>query len=293
MRIAVLSDIHANLPAMNAVIEAVDACRPTQVVVAGDIINRGPQPLRCLETILQRRRECGWRVLKGNHEDFVLLEAAATAGRADWERKLYAHTHWTMERLRDHLPELRELPDRVVLEGPDGGELRFVHASMRSNRHGLYEDMEEGDVGELIAPAPRVLTVGHTHVPFVRPLGEVLVVNAGAAGLPFDGDPRASFALLSWEEPRWRADIIRVDYDRAEAEADFDHTGYAADAGPMVALIRDELRHARPRLGWWHRRYESRVARGELSLEESIDRLIEDIGEGARPRPVTGASTPG
>lgn len=282
MRVAVISDIHANRPALRAVLAAVDACRPTHVVVAGDIVNRGPQPRHCLETILQRKRDCAWQVLKGNHEDFVLLEASAPAGRAEWERLLYAHTHWTMDRLGEHLPGLRELPDRVVLEGPDGGELRFVHASMRSNRHGLYEDMEEGDVGELIAPAPRVLTVGHTHVPFVRAVGDVLVVNAGAAGLPFDGDPRGSFALLSWEEPRWRAEIIRVSYDRAEAEADFTRTGYLAEGGPMVPLVLDELRHARPRLGWWHRRYEQRVARGEMSLAHSVERLLEDIGEGVR-----------
>lgn len=282
MRIAVLSDIHANLPALLATLAAVDGTAADVVVVAGDIVNRGPSSLACLERILQRRERHGWRLLKGNHEDFVVREAEAPPNRPDWLRKLYAHTRWTLERVREHLPLLRALPDHVELEGPDGSQLRFTHASMRGNRHGLYEDMDEGDLGELIAPPPRVLTVGHTHIPFIRTVDATLVVNAGAAGLPFDGDTRASFAVLDWSAGAWRARIVRVPYDHEAAEAAFHNSGYLDDAGPMAPLILDELRQARPRLGWWHRHYERSVAAGELTIEESVERLLDDARDRAR-----------
>jgi predicted phosphodiesterase len=276
MRLIVLSDIHANRPALEAVLAEVDARAPTHVVVAGDIINRGPHPRCCLERILERRATHHWQVLRGNHEDFVILEADAPRRGTEWEQKLYAHTRWTLRHVRDLVPALRELPDRVVLHAPDGSELRFLHASMRSNRHGLYAHMSEDDVGELIAPAPPVLIVGHTHIPFVRTIGQSLVVNAGAVGLPFDGDPRASFALLEWEAGRWRAEVVRLPYERAQAEAEFTSSGYLAEGGPMVPLILDELRKAQPRLGWWHRHYETRVARGEITIEESVELLLQE-----------------
>ena len=71
MRMVVLSDIHANLVALQAVLAAVDALAPDRVVVPGDTINRGPQPRRCLEIILERRDQQGWHVIKGNHAQYL------------------------------------------------------------------------------------------------------------------------------------------------------------------------------------------------------------------------------
>lgn len=283
MRLIVLSDLHANRPAMEAVLRAMEAWLPAEVVVAGDLVNRGPSPRPCLERILALRDRYGWQVLKGNHEDFVTWEAHASPARAEWEQKLYAHTRWTLGHVADLVPALQALPDHVVIAGPGGSDVRIVHASMRGNRVGLYEQMEGADLRDLIAPAPHVLVAGHTHVPFVRWVGDTLVVNAGSVGLPFDGDPRASFAVLTWTDGGWQAHIERVAYDRAESEADFVSSGYLAHGGPMVPLILDELRTARPRLGYWHRYYESRVAAGEMRLEESAERLLDDLRASPRP----------
>lgn len=279
MRLVILSDIHGNRRALEAVLAEVDRAAPDQVVVAGDIINRGPHSRPCLELMLERRRDRNWLLLKGNHEDYVLLAAAAPLTADGWEHELFAHTRWTVNQVRDLLPVIRELPDRLSLAGPDGGEIRFLHASMQGNRSGLYEDMQDEQIAALVAPPPRVLVAGHTHVPFIRDLGATLVVNAGAAGLPFDGDPRVAFAILDWVDDGWRARIERVPYDRAEAEQDFYRTGYYPDGGPMIPLILEELRHARPRLGYWHRTYERKVAAGELSLVESVQILIHNLAD--------------
>ena len=72
MRIAVLSDIHGNLPALRTVIADIDAWSPDLVVVGGDIVNRGPRSGECLDVLVERQWADGWRLLRGNHEDFVL-----------------------------------------------------------------------------------------------------------------------------------------------------------------------------------------------------------------------------
>lgn len=279
MRIAVLSDIHSNRVALAAVLAAIDEVQPDRVVVAGDTINRGPKPHECLTTILERRDRLGWHVLKGNHEDYVLLVDRQTAEERTYLRELLRHTQWTCNKTRDLIPALAQMPDHLSLSGPDGSEVRFLHASIHGNRSGIYEDMEEDVVASMVYPQSAVTVVGHTHVAFVRRVGSSLVVNAGAAGLPFDGDTRAAFAVLEWSDGKWCARIHRVAYDLAAAEQDFHDSGYLRDGGPMTPLILHELRRARPMLGVWHRHYEPLVARGELSLSDSIADLLKTRGD--------------
>jgi hypothetical protein len=93
-------------------------------------------------------------------------------------------------------------------------------------------------------------------------------------GLPFDLDPRASYAQLTWQADRWDADIMRVDYDRAQADRDFDETGFVEQAGPIAVLIRDELTQARSNLFEWSRAYEAAVVAGHLSMAESVTRFL-------------------
>lgn len=277
MRIAVLSDIHSNLAAFEAVQAAIDAEEPDCVVVAGDAINRGPQPRPCLERLLALLDQEEWRVIKGNHEDYVLMMFEGNRSLAPWEIDVLAHTKWTVNHVRDLLPRVAQWPDQLSLYGPDGSEVRFVHASMRGNRCGLYADMEEPLLMELTSPSPAVLVAGHTHIPFVRQIENSLIVNAGASGLPFDGDPNPSYAILDWRSGEWSARIERVRYDRDATEQAMRDSGYLQDGGPMTRLILHELRTARPRIGVWHRRYEARVAAGELTVEESVRHLLDEL----------------
>jgi len=157
---------------------------------------------------------------------------------------------------------------------PDGGEVRVVHASMRNLRDCIFADTPDETLREQIAPAPRLFVVGHTHLPLVRTIDETLVVNVGSAGLPFDGDHRVSYARLTWQHNHWEAEIVRVEYDRAQADRDFDETGFSDQIGPLARLIRAELHQARSQLGEWARAYEAAVAAGELTLAESVERML-------------------
>jgi len=274
VKIVLIADIHSNLAALEAVLARVDELKPDRVIVAGDVINRGPRPEACLARIAEMRRDHGWLVFRGNHEDYILLEAEQNEARPEWAQELCRHTAWTHLRIRAELDEIRNWPSHVEFEGPGGQFIRVVHGSMHGNRAGLYEHMEDDVLHNMVTPAPAVLGAGHTHIPFVRKVRSTLIVNAGAAGLPFDGDQRASFAVVDLDARGARAEIVRVPYDLARAERDFHETGYLADGGMMVPLILQELHQARARIGVWHARYEKLVAEGKMGMRESVEELL-------------------
>lgn len=277
MKIAVLSDIHANLPALQAVLRHVESSSPDAVVVGGDVINRGPQPRECLELILDKVRNENWRVLKGNHEDYVLHASRGITHLPRWEQQVIAHTVWTSRRVADYLDIISRWPDELAITAPDGSRLSCVHASHKGNRVGLYSFMTDDDFLEHMEHIHSALCVGHTHVPFIRYIHGKLVVNSGAVGMPFDGNPAAGYAMIHWNENGWSAEIIRLPYDREITMKAIKDSGYSADGGLMVRLIIEELKHAGPRLGKWHVRYEKLVASGQMNLEDSIAAMLTEV----------------
>ena len=119
--------------------------------------------------------------------------------------------------------------------------------------------------------------VGHTHRPLIRQLNGTLVVNAGSAGLPFDGDTRPSYAQLTFSKGQWQANIQRVDYDIKQAEQDFYRAGYLEGGGPLVKLVLIELRSGRSQLFNWAMRYQQRAIQGEISMRESVSQFLGSI----------------
>jgi len=270
MKLAIIADVHGNLAALDRVLEDLDAWGPDEVVVAGDVVNRGPQPAQCMQRLAEHMSDGHWHFLQGNHEQFVLLEGEGRNNRPNWEREVCGHSRWTYHQLGDAVRDLEAWPLQVDLVGPGGEPLRFVHASMRGTRHGLYAQMTDEQLHESVAPAPALLGVGHTHIPFIKQLGGTLIVNGGAVGLPFDRDTRAAYARLEYRAGRWHAEVVRLEYDLLATERAFEEGGYLAGGGPMVPLVLDELRNARPRLRAWHDHFEARVAAGEMTVEESV-----------------------
>src|SRR5215213_11596502 len=268
-KLAVLSDIHGNFAALQAVADHIDRRRPDAIVVAGDIINRGPRSPECLRFILARAANKGWRIIRGNHEEYVLRVVREPDARPGVEGAVRENVGWTARQLGDQVAAIDSWPAQISLRAPDGGEVRVVHASMRYNRDNILIDTPDDILREQIAPAPPLICVGHTHRPLIRTIDSTLVVNAGSAGLPFDGDLRASYAQLTWNTG-WQATIARVDYDRDQTKRDYHTTGFLRDSGPTAALIYDEFLTANPRLSRWIARYKHAVLAGEMTVAESV-----------------------
>lgn len=280
MKIAVLADIHANLTALIAVANDIETWQPDAVVVAGDIVNRGPRPAQCLHFVQRKAQDKGWLLLGGNHEDFVVKLAdelvAQNETPLDKNRyEFYRPVYWTSEKVMEDISTLRTLPFKQSITAPNGDEIRIVHASMRGNRDGIYPETPAHVLRLQIDPPPAVLCVGHTHRPLIRRLDDTLVVNVGSAGLPFDGDTRPSYARISFAKNQWHAEIKRVAYNFQQAELDYFRSGFSKQGGPLTRVMLNELRSARSLLFVWTKRYEKLILSGQISMAEAVhDYLI-------------------
>lgn len=270
MKLAIISDAHGNLPALEETLAHVDRWEPDVTVFNGDAVNRGPRARQCWELLRRRSREDGWMMVCGNHEDYVARWAGMEPEQDSPRFEIFRSSFWTFQQLDGLVPELKSLPQQVEVRGPDGSVVRVTHGTMRGNEDGIYAGTSDEELRQKIAPAPAVFCTGHTHRPLVRTLNGTLVVNAGSAGTAFDGDPRISYAQVVWKHGEWRAKIVRLEYDRARAERDFELTGFRRGGGPLVEIFFQEWLQARPLANRWIAEYESAVLTRQISLRQAV-----------------------
>jgi predicted phosphodiesterase len=217
MRILVLSDIHANLTALEAVLADAGAIDATWCL--GDIIGYGPDPNECVARI---RSQPNLVCLLGNHDSAALSRIPIETFNQDARRSI----EWMQNVLtKESYTFMAKLPERVVLD-----QATLVHGSPRNpvweyilDLHNAMQNMEHFDT--------QFCMVGHTHLPIayvsvngsrelrwtVPAEGECLelhsraILNPGSVGQPRDHDPRASYAIFYPEKNGW--EIHRVDYD--------------------------------------------------------------------------------
>jgi predicted phosphodiesterase len=213
MRIAVVSDIHGNRTALEAVIVDLRNLAPDQILFGGDLADGGSSPVE----VLDRVRDLGWAGVMGNTDEMLVrpeaLDAFAAQSKAPiamWEkmREIASATRAALGEQR--LAWLRGLPGDLVLD--DAG-LALVHARPGDCWRAPAPDASDADLTTLYAPLERrIVAFGHTHLPSIRRLTGTtpqLVINTGSVGLPWDGDARASYLRLDNGDPT----IRRVDYD--------------------------------------------------------------------------------
>lgn len=282
MKVAVISDIHGNLPALETAVADLDKWQPDVVVVDGDIVNRGPCSLACWQLIQTRAQQDGWQIVKGNHEAYVLECAHPLNDPHGPSLQIRQYAQWTYDQLNGHIAALAALPDQYSITAPDGRELRAVHASMQDNRTGIYPETADADIEKLIAPPPAIFVTAHTHRPLMRQIGPTLVVNIGAVGAPFDEDKRLSYGRFTWTARHgWQSEIVRLAYNWQQTIRDYVTSGFLEQGGPLAQIMLVEHRKSRGLIYRWASRYESAVRQGELTLEESVRRVLQD--EDLRP----------
>ncbi|MCD6291628.1 MAG: metallophosphoesterase family protein [Anaerolineae bacterium] len=219
MRVLILSDIHANLAALEAVLEDAEQFDYEEVWCLGDVVGYGPNPNECIEQL--RRLPTRLVCVAGNHDWAVL-------GRldiADFNLEARQAVEWTRRQLRaDHRAWLEELPDYPLIRG----RFTITHGSPR---HPIWEYILTPSVAHSnfeYFDTPYCL-VGHTHVPVIYQLVQDesdkrehcralvptqehpialagphrLILNPGSVGQPRDSDPRAAYALLDLKEELW------------------------------------------------------------------------------------------
>ena len=245
MKIAVLSDIHGNLVALEAVLK--DLARQgtvAQIIAAGDFFAPGPETKRILEALQDLP---GIRFLRGN-ADRYLLDGSYTAVYSDegWQRRLREAFRWTDERLGPRERRfLAALPFSYLLE-LSRWPLLAVHGSPRSDEEGLTPDTPAERLEQMSIPSHvGLISCGHTHVPMDRLINGVRVVNCGSVGLPFDGDNRACYALFSNLDAK-TPEFVSVELRRVEYNIEQAIKTLYAVKHPAADMGAYNLRHGRP-----------------------------------------------
>jgi predicted phosphodiesterase len=278
MKVAVISDVQGNLPALETAVEHILSWRPELVVMAGDLINRGPSSLGCLEQFDGLRHSEGWLPVKGNHEDWVLRcgrEAPTDALDADMRR----FADWTYRQISPAQEKLDGWPDHLSFHGTDAESwVHVTHGTLAGNRDGISASVRDEDLLGRLPEGVALFVTAHTHKPLQRIVNGIHVLNVGSVGSPFDGDPRGSYGQLEYGRGCWQARIVRLPYDRHRTERDFLESGFIDEGGPLARIVYEEWRRARLLMPTWHERYRPAVQAGTLSLERAVWELLQSIG---------------
>ncbi|WP_324717055.1 metallophosphoesterase family protein [Carboxydochorda subterranea] len=233
MRVAVFSDVHGNRHALEAVLQ--DAAGHADLLVcAGDLAWGGPFPEAVIRTLRDFRIPC----VVGNTDLALLQESGASH---PWGR-------WALGRLSpEDLEFVRGLPLQHRIAPPGGAapdkspqEVLVVHSSLDDPARPLPHRTQEEGLEKLFGQAPaRVVVHGHDHQAYRVDLRRVTVVGTGSVGLPLDGDPRASYVLLTWAgDGTWQVEHRRIVYDVDGAAQEAQRTGMPGVQRWAVAIRR-------------------------------------------------------
>ncbi len=277
MKVAVFSDLQANYPALGTVSEHILAWQPDLVIMNGDLVNRGPCSLDSLKLFESLREKHGWIAIKGNHEEFVLrCSQAEELPGSKIEREMQQFTDWTSKQLGHTADLMNPWLDDYYFSPPntDNARVAAMHGSLLGNRIGIFARTTDEELATRIPENISLFLTAHTHRPLTRNYKGCEIVNVGSAGSPFDGDPRASYAQLTFEKNHWNTEIIRLEYDRYTADKDYHSSGFLEEGGAMATLIYAEWKQAKSLMPGWRKAYFEKLKNGELTLQESVDSFL-------------------
>ena len=215
IRIAVITDIHGTLPALEASLAVIEGIGVDEIYCGGDLVGYGPHPNEVCALIQSKQIP----TIYGNY-DYAIAREMDDCGCAyvtQHDRELGQQSvAWTLEHTNERSKAfMRDLP--FDLHFPVGDQdVHLVHGSPRKVNEYLFEE-KPARLYERLAKAEQaqVLVFGHTHKPWIHEYGGVLFVNCGSVGKPKDGDPRAAFAILEAEDHG----PVRVSIERAAYDA--------------------------------------------------------------------------
>jgi putative phosphoesterase len=224
-RIAVLSDIHANLEALEAALGQVGG---EELICLGDLVDYGAEPNEVIAMLARVRA----KTILGNHD-----WAALTGDVTRFNPKAAMSSIWTRARLTEgSRTYLRSLPEELRIR-VEGADLYFAHGSPDDHLWEYIDPRADSDLFGHFLDKLKVagIGVGHTHVPFVWSEGTGVMFNPGSVGQPRDGDRRAAYAVLTVDGASIEVELLRVEYDFERAASKIRGAGLPASHAERLA----------------------------------------------------------
>lgn len=213
-RIAILSDLHGNRAATEAVLADIDRAQPDATYCLGDLVGYGAFPNETIDLI----RDRGIPTIMGNYDDGVGFDrddCGCAYKDTDERDRGQQSLMWTRSIVTDdRKASLRTFPAELRFE-TSGVRIRLVHGSPRRMNEYLFEDRDPASLARIARSAGcDVLLFGHTHIPWAKVIENVRMINTGSVGKPKDGDPRAGWILLTIDPGgNVTSEVRRVSYD--------------------------------------------------------------------------------
>lgn len=240
MRVAILADIHGNLPACEAVLEDIAREKPDYVVAAGDLALRGAHPRETVDLLVDR---CD-ALLMGNTDCYISGNYLGGAYR-DREHWKTALLDWTRDQLGpDLVKKMGELPFAVRYSPRRGQDLYVCHANPKNLEESLDPTLDENTLKKYLNHLDAAaVAFGHLHFPYRRRVGRMLIADVASAGIPRDGDLRPAYGLFTFTPKGWRVQIRRVRYQVRKATQAI--TARRVPGGPLLIhkLVEARYRH--------------------------------------------------
>ena len=265
MRLAILADVHGNLPALEAVLADVEQQKVDRILVAGDVVD-GPYPLETLQVLR------AWRssMIRGNRENYLLAYDSGDAPATWRSAGQYAGLRWIYSRLdREVLDFVASLPEQDTFNPEGAAAIRVVHGAPQGvsalllpdrapELLRLFDQVGLTDLGyrhvtldEAFARTSEpVLICGHSHIAWQQHWNGRLALNPGSVGAPLNGDVRAQYALLTWQDGCWQAEHRVIGYDLDRIRAAYRESGLLAEGGAFVRAWLLTIEKAQNVSGW-------------------------------------------
>jgi putative phosphoesterase len=239
MRIAVISDIHANVLALQAVLDNIEQERADRIICLGDVAVTGHQPREAMRLL----RSLGCPVVMGNCDEWLLdPKPFEDGGNGENARRIYDIDQWCLEQLApDDLDFVRTFRPTVEVLLDDGATLLCFHGSPQSNTEIIVATTPDEELEQMLDGAhATIMAGGHTHQPMLRRFRETTIINPGSVGLPYirlasgavTNPPWAEYAIISYQNGALGIDLRRVPIDRG-------------------AIVKSALESGMPHAQWW------------------------------------------
>jgi predicted phosphodiesterase len=294
--LAILSDIHGNLPALEAVLSDLENYEVHHVIVPGDVISFGPFSRQVAELVIEK----GWSVIRGNNE-FFLLDYKTDRAPADWNDPVqFAPTVWLLRQFDRKLKiMIGSWPDTLNLYFQDAPPILICHGGVECAPWTLRRTMTDQEIEKTLGKVKANYVIcGHTHLPMDRQSGKWRIFNPGSVGVPLDGIFSASYMILEGNEQGWKPTFRRVPFNYEAVFEEFERSGYNQESGPMGKLVVEVYKTARPLFGFlrWRETYKAGFPLTSQLVEEYLTNCNWwdyshpayhiNMEEFARPRPM-------
>lgn len=246
MKIAVISDIHGNMQALDAVLENIKKENCEKIFCLGDLAMAGPQPFETVEKIKELQKTTDFTIIQGNTDEMIANCDNQILHMLEENNPVMAHAlesdiTTVSEEQKNYL---RNLPSQKEIE-IEGLKILLVHGSPRKNNENIFDNLKIEEVEEMISGTNAdIIFCGHTHVPCgYQTNTKQTVVNAGSVGRPFSEEPKSCYAVLEINNREFSIKHNLVDYDFKTAAKLLEQRGFEGSDKLAQMLIHATSRY--------------------------------------------------